>query len=66
LASATVDPATKLMELFNGKIGPFNNGQLNDFIAPYQQFLTQQIQSHLSSASSLSTTPTGVHSYHLD
>jgi len=28
LASATVDPATKLMELFNGKIGPFNNGQV--------------------------------------
>jgi hunchback-like protein len=66
LASATVDPATKLMELFNGKMGPFNNGQLNDFIAPYQQFLTQQIQSHLSSASSLSSTSTGVHSYHLD
>ncbi|UJR31053.1 hypothetical protein I4U23_018563 [Adineta vaga] len=66
LASATVDPATKLMELFNGKIGPFNNGQLNDFIAPYQQFLTQQIQSHLSSAGSLSSTPTGIPSYHLD
>jgi hypothetical protein len=28
LASTTVDPATKLMELFNGKIGPFNNGQV--------------------------------------
>jgi hypothetical protein len=28
LASATVDPATKLMELFNGKMGPFNNGQV--------------------------------------
>ena len=28
LASATVDPATKLMELFNGKLGPFNNGQV--------------------------------------
>ncbi|CAF1516302.1 unnamed protein product, partial [Adineta ricciae] len=66
LAGAAIDPATKLMELFNGKIGPFSNGQLNDFIAPYQQFLTQQIQSHLSSASSLSSTPTGVHSYHLD
>ncbi|CAF1171727.1 unnamed protein product [Rotaria sordida] len=66
LASATVDSTTKLMELFNGKMGPFSNGQLNDFIAPYQQFLTQQIQSHLSSASSLSSMPTSVHSYHLD
>lgn len=28
LASATVDPTTKLMELFNGKLGPFNNGQV--------------------------------------
>jgi hypothetical protein len=28
LASATVDPATKLMELFNGKMGPFTNGQV--------------------------------------
>jgi hypothetical protein len=28
LAGATVDPATKLMELFNGKLGPFNNGQV--------------------------------------
>ena len=33
LASATVDPATKLMELFNGKMGPFNNGQVQIFIA---------------------------------
>ncbi|CAF1054484.1 unnamed protein product [Rotaria sp. Silwood1] len=66
LASATVDSTTKLMELFNGKIGPFSNGQLSDFIAPYQQFLTQQIQSHLSSASTLSSIPTSVHSYHLD
>ncbi|CAF4314847.1 unnamed protein product [Rotaria socialis] len=39
---------------------------LNDFIAPYQQFLTQQIQSHLSSTSVLSSMPTSVHSYHLD
>ncbi|CAF2056033.1 unnamed protein product [Rotaria magnacalcarata] len=66
LASATVDSTTKLMELFNGKLGSFNNGQLNDFIAPYQQFLTQQIQSHLSSTSALSSMPTSVHSYHLD
>lgn len=29
-SAATVDPATKLMELFNGKIGPFNNGQVCD------------------------------------
>lgn len=28
LSGATTDPATKLMELFNGKIGPFNNGQV--------------------------------------
>jgi hypothetical protein len=28
LAGATADPATKLMELFNGKMGPFNNGQV--------------------------------------
>ena len=32
LASATVDPATKLMELFNGKMGPFNNGQVIIFL----------------------------------
>ena len=29
LASAAADPATKLMELFNGKIGPFNDGQVS-------------------------------------
>ncbi|CAF4764226.1 unnamed protein product, partial [Rotaria socialis] len=28
LASATVDSTTKLMELFNGKLGSFNNGQV--------------------------------------
>ncbi len=33
---------------------------MNDFLGPYQQFLTQQIQSHLSSS-----TPS-IHSYHLD
>ncbi|CAF3372408.1 unnamed protein product [Rotaria sp. Silwood1] len=71
LASMTMDPATKLMELFNGKIGPFTNtsgttGQLNDFLGPYQQFLTQQIQAHLASVSSLSPTSSNVHHYHLD
>lgn len=29
---------------------PFVSLQFNDFLAPYQQFLTQQIQSHLSSS----------------
>ncbi|CAF3968034.1 unnamed protein product [Rotaria sp. Silwood2] len=71
LASMTIDPATKLMELFNGKIGPFTNasgatGQLNDFLGPYQQFLSQQIQAHLASTSSLSSTTSNVHHYHLD
>lgn len=28
LAGATVDPATKFMEFFNGKMGAFNNGQV--------------------------------------
>ena len=32
-------------------------------MGPYQQFLTQQIQSHLSSASAL---PSSIHSYQLD
>jgi len=61
--SATIDPTTKLMELFNGKIGPFSGttGQLNDFLGPYQHFLTQQIQSHLSSSTS-----SNLHHYHLD
>lgn len=60
LASATMDPTAKLMELFNGKLGPFAGatGQLNDFLGPYQQFLTQQIQSHLPSPN--------LHSYPLD
>ncbi|CAF3468523.1 unnamed protein product [Rotaria socialis] len=71
LASMNIDPATKLMELFNGKIASFTNangiaGQLNDFLGPYQQFLTQQLQAHLASTSSLSSTPTNVHHYHLD
>ncbi|CAF4671831.1 unnamed protein product, partial [Rotaria magnacalcarata] len=59
--SMNIDPATKLMELFNGKIASFTNangaaGQLNDFLGPYQQFLTQQLQAHLASTSSLSST----------
>ncbi|CAF5221327.1 unnamed protein product, partial [Rotaria magnacalcarata] len=71
LASMNIDPATKLMELFNGKIASFTNangaaGQLNDFLGPYQQFLTQQLQAHLASTSSLSSTATNVHHYHLD
>ena len=32
LAGATADPATKLMELFNGKIGSFNNGQVKEVL----------------------------------
>ncbi|CAF0903919.1 unnamed protein product [Adineta ricciae] len=66
LTNMSLDPTTKLLELFNGKIGPFatnTNGvspQLNDFLGPYQQFLTQQLQSHLTSTSS------NMHSYQLD
>ncbi|CAF1294780.1 unnamed protein product [Rotaria sordida] len=72
LASMTIDPATKLMELFNGKLTPFTNtsgttAQLNDFLGSYQQFLTQQIQAHFASTNSLSsTTSSNIHHYHLD
>ncbi|CAF1028284.1 unnamed protein product [Adineta steineri] len=71
LNNSTIDPTAKLMELFNGKLGSFTNTnavtpQLNDFLGPYQQFLTQQIQSHLNSTNSLASTSSNIHHYHLD
>ena len=39
---------------------------MNDFLGSYQQFLTQQIQSHLLSTSGLSSISSNVPHYHVD